>query len=253
MAIQQEVGNIFFSVFGNTIFIVIVGVVILFWFPIFLYLIKYNKRIEIEEQIGDGTQNWYTKGAIIYNKKRNREELHILKNKFLALPALFSNKFVWERPPLPNKYHHKTNKGKSFYKFYKIGENSADLHPIPPTKPTNTVIKPVDEKIHSWLAQGLKEDARETRKEQDGWQKFASVGAPIITMSLLLASMIFTYDYGNDVLDTQERVTQVQSESINKLNDIYRSELGVQTVPGENNTESDRANEILKRGGIDLT
>lgn len=252
MAIGADVANIFWNIFGNFMILALFAIILLCWTPIYLYLLRYSKTVEIEEQVGDGTQNWHTKAGIIHNKKRNRQELHILKNKLSAIFAIFSDKFYWQRPPLDNKYHHQNKKGRKFYKLYKVGENDADIHPIPPINPKTTNIKPVDEKIHSWLAQGLKEDARETRKDMDKWQKFAAVGSPILMGGILLMAMIFTYDFGNEVQNTQVQVAGELNSAAEKIDAIYREELGIQDVPSEKPGRNNTANEILQDGGINL-
>lgn len=260
MALIGDIGNIFVSMFTNIFILAVFLIVVIAWAWVYLYLVRYKINVELIEIVGNDTQWGRTKAGIVYNRKRQRDELHILKSKMSALFAVFSDKFRWERPVPDPKYYHHTRKGRKFLAYLKVGELSTDLKPVQLHASSHT-FRATDARIHDWLAQGLVEDARATRQSMDKWQKWVAVGSPLIMIGILFVFGLITYDAQQSALSTAKGISQdtvTTSENLVRAGQQLR---GVQNVPVRNSDGSVRvpvsnqtnpAVDIAGRAGIDL-
>lgn len=255
MAASTAVANIFIGLLSN-FFILFMGLlVVVACIPAYLFMFKYNINVEIHEQHGKGVRRWYTKAAIVNNKKRGRKELHILKTKGGAVNSLIpfskNNNYYWGYTPLPNDYDHITKKGKKIYCFFKVGDLPTDLTPIKPLNVVNANIQPTDVSILDWYAQGLEKDARETRHEPDKMSKLMAIGVPVLTYGLLFIAMILTYDYGRDTQAVQQSVAASLEQSSKNIQSIANVQAGIQEIPSEAR-EPEVANQLLESVGVGL-
>jgi len=183
MAIGADVGGIFFNILYTVGSFGLMAVILIAWVPAYFYAIKYRINITVRERVGNHTTTFQTRGGIVKNKKRGRSEFRILKSKI--------NPFsYWEFPILSDKYYHQSRRGKKYLEFYKAGELSTDLKPIPPLSPMELNIVPTDIKIFDWTMQGFEKDARETRTETDKFTKYAMVGVPMILIAAVVMTVI---------------------------------------------------------------
>lgn len=231
------------NLFFNLTFLVLA---ILTWLALYFYVLRYKIPVTIHEQAGNSIVKWHTKAGLINNRKRGRKELWILKNKWL--PFFKFNR--WERPIPESKTYHLTKKGKKTLHFLKIGEMSDDLRPLLP--PSIEGLKPVDQRIHAWVAQGLEKDARETRNEPDKLQKWTMIGVPMI----LIGVLVFGFIYGLTTVKDLQQGQQVIGGQMVKISEQNSEQLrqirGAQVVPSGVGNRTDPANNILRRAGIDL-
>ncbi len=244
MALFTNVGNIFSSIVQGIGLLGGIGVLLLIWIVIYFYGIKFSRHVVIRERIGNDTSVYTTRAGIIDNKKRNRQELLILKTKL--------NPFkFWTLPLQPDRIYHKTQKGKKFLEFYKVGELPTDLKPIPPINPMTLDFKPTDVKIFDWVTQGLEKDARETRNLPDKYAKWAQIGVPIMFVSALVFGFIYGLDTVKDLQRTNLLIAGELSSWGDRVVAVEEARAGIQNIePAEG--DANIAVEILDGVGIDL-
>lgn len=189
---------------------------------------------------------WHTKAGLINSKKHGRQELWILKNKML--PFLKFNR--WERPIPQSDTYHLTKKGRKTLHFLKIGDSSDDLRPVAP--PTLEGLIPVDQRIHSWLAQGLEKDAQETRNEPDKLQKWTMIGVPMVLIGVLVFGFIYGLTTVKDLQQGQVAIGSQLATVSQENSEQLRLITGVQRVPAAN-ARNNTATNILNKAGIELT
>jgi len=246
MAIGETIGNFLVGILVSAGQIGIIIFMLLAWFPAYFFGIKYRTHIVIRERIGNHVATYNTKGGIVKNRKRKRDELHILKNKW--------NPFVrWEYPILSDKFYHQGSRGKKFLEFYKVGETSADLKPIPPLTPTSLEIMPTDIKIFDWLMQGFEKDARETRLESDKLTKFAMIGVPLV----IVGALVMTFIYGMGTAEKLQTGNVAIAAHLSQWGDrvvrVEEARAGIQTVdPAQGDADVSEANSLLNTIGVDL-
>ncbi len=246
MAIGGDIGNIFLGIIVSVGQIGLILLMLSAWIPAYFYGIKYRLHIVIRERVGTHTISYNTKGGIIKNKKRGRSELRILKTKW--------NPFgFWEFPLLSDKYYHQGKRGKKFLEFYKAGELSTDLKPIPPINPNVLSILPTDIKIFDWTMQGFEKDARETRIAVDKFSKFAMVGVPLI----IVAALVITFIYGLGTVETLQQGNIRIAGSLQEWGDrvvaVEEAKAGVQRIEAaKGDADVSEAEQVLSVIGVDL-
>jgi len=223
MALFADTLGILGGMFGNVMIIILILVVIAVWVPVWLFVIKYPISVVIREKIGMNTITWYTKAGIQKIKKHNREELRIMKSKLSPWNQ-------WTFPILDNSFYHSTKKGKKFLEFYKIGDHSADMKPIPPINSETLVIRPTDVKIYDWLSQGMLEDARHTREAPDTLAKWTMIGLPVMFIGALVVMFIVGMTEMNEVMNIASKIQQDNVKIQDTWNDNIRIAKGVQSI-----------------------
>lgn len=244
MALFADLGNIFGGIVQTIGLIGGIGILLLVWVVIYFYAIKFSRHVVIRERVGDDTSVYTTRGAIIKNKNRKRQELLILKTKL--------NPFkYWTLPLLPDKFYHKTQKGKKFLEFYKIGELDTDLKPIPPLNPHTLNFKPTDVKIFDWVTQGLEKDARETRNIPDKYAKWAQIGVPLIFVSALVFGFIYGLDTVKDLQASNVAISNNLAGWGDRVVAVEEARAGIQNIDPAVG-DANEAVQILEGVGIEL-
>ncbi len=243
MALIENMMGILFTLIKTIGMFGFLALALVAWIPVYYYAVKYKISVVIRERVGNGVVVFYTKGAIMKNKARNRQELRIIKNKM--------NPFkFWTLPLYSGEFYHTTKKGKRFLEFYKVGELDTDLKPIPPLNPVTLQLKPTDVKIFDWVTQGLEKDARETRSTPDKLSRLAAIGVPVILVTALIFGFIYGLSTVKDLQAGNARIAASLTSWGDKVVAVEEARAGIQNI--EPASGDNKAVEILENVGIDL-